>query len=409
MQCSADEFLWWKLDKSFFHLEDDIFICSVYIPPNNSSREKTRDFDAFTSLEEHIVKYCAYGQVILCGNFNARTGLESDFFETSNNNFPIDLNICFDNSVTSDKYNHRNNRDSDTINTSGRKLLEVCKTFNLRFLNGRSRGDNFGQYTCFRPNGKSVIDYFTTSIDLLNRVHLFKVRHLTEFSIHSLTELTLKLNFSLNIESETQNDVNLSPHFLSYRWDDDSKLAFQSALQSSEVVADINSFIRSENPKSLAELNLATDSFTFCIIKAAEMSLHRKKISVHIKMKKNTRKPWFDSECKNLRAQVRSLGKLLSKYLDNPYLRGKFFITRKSYKKQIKLAKRKHNEDIMNKLLTCEKSNPKAFCDLIQTIRNETKASKASSISPDVWFAYFKKLNTDTNEENLEKIEHLTQ
>ena len=52
---------------------------------------------------------------------------------------------------------------------------------------------------------KSVIDYFTTSIDLLNRVHLFKVRHLTEFSIHSLTELTLKLNFSLNIESETQN------------------------------------------------------------------------------------------------------------------------------------------------------------------------------------------------------------
>ena len=63
----------------------------------------------------------------------------------------------------------------------------------------------------------------------------------------------------------------------------------------------------------------------------------------------------------------------------------------------------------MNKLLTCEKSNPKEFGDLIQTIRNETKASKASSISPDAWFAYFKKLNTDTNEENLEKIKHLIQ
>ena len=127
------------------------------------------------------------------------------------------MNIYFDNSITSDKHNHRNNRDSDTINTSGRKLLEVCKTFNLRFLNGRSCGDNFGQYTCFRPNGKSVIDYFISSIALLNSVHLFKVRPLTEFSIHSLTEITLKLNFSLNIESETQNDVNLSLHFLSYR------------------------------------------------------------------------------------------------------------------------------------------------------------------------------------------------
>ena len=87
-------------------------------------------------------------------------------------------------------------------------------------------------------------------------------------------------------------------------------------------------------------------------------------------MKKNTQKPWFNSECKNLRAQVHSLGKLLGKYPDNPYLRGKFFTIRKSYKKQIKLAKKKHNEDIMNKLLTCEKSNPKAFWDLIQTIRN---------------------------------------
>ena len=104
------------------------------------------------------------------------------------------------------------------------------------------------------------------------------------------------------------------------------------------------------------------------------MSLHKKKISVRRKLKKNTRKPWFNSECKNFRAQVRSLGKLLSKYPDNPYLRGKFFTIRKSYKKQIKLVKRKHNEAVMNKLITCEKSNPKAFLDLIQTIRNETKA-----------------------------------
>ena len=65
LQCSTDEFLWWKLDKSFFHLENNIFICSVYVPPNNSSREKTRDFDAITILEEHIVKYCACAVILM--------------------------------------------------------------------------------------------------------------------------------------------------------------------------------------------------------------------------------------------------------------------------------------------------------------------------------------------------------
>ena len=37
-----------------------------YIPPNNS--------DAFELLEEQICKYKYMGQVILMGDFNARTG-----------------------------------------------------------------------------------------------------------------------------------------------------------------------------------------------------------------------------------------------------------------------------------------------------------------------------------------------
>lgn len=82
LPCTEEELLWWKLDKSFFNLEEDIYVCSVYIPPSNSSREKTRDFDAFISLEEQIVKYSAHGKVILCGDFNARTGLEPDFFDS---------------------------------------------------------------------------------------------------------------------------------------------------------------------------------------------------------------------------------------------------------------------------------------------------------------------------------------
>ena len=33
---SSEEFVWWKLEKEFFHLKQDLFVCSVYIPPHNS-------------------------------------------------------------------------------------------------------------------------------------------------------------------------------------------------------------------------------------------------------------------------------------------------------------------------------------------------------------------------------------
>ena len=33
----SDRFLWWKPDKTFFNLCNDIYFCTVYIPPSNSN------------------------------------------------------------------------------------------------------------------------------------------------------------------------------------------------------------------------------------------------------------------------------------------------------------------------------------------------------------------------------------
>lgn len=35
-KCDDDRFLWWKLDRNFFGLTDDIFVCSVYLRPYTS-------------------------------------------------------------------------------------------------------------------------------------------------------------------------------------------------------------------------------------------------------------------------------------------------------------------------------------------------------------------------------------
>ena len=53
-----DKFLWWKLDRNFFGLPDDIFVCSVYLPPNTSSTylaDNTNEhLDCFTTLQNEV-------------------------------------------------------------------------------------------------------------------------------------------------------------------------------------------------------------------------------------------------------------------------------------------------------------------------------------------------------------------
>ena len=71
---SNEEFVWWKLEKSFLKPNSDIFICSAYVPPQNSSREIRIDIDHYDHLQNNIYKFLNQGKVLLCGDFNARTG-----------------------------------------------------------------------------------------------------------------------------------------------------------------------------------------------------------------------------------------------------------------------------------------------------------------------------------------------
>ena len=46
-----------------------------------------------------------------------------------------------------------------TVNSRGRQLLPLCISAGLRILNGRTTGDLLGSYTCYQPQGSSVVDY----------------------------------------------------------------------------------------------------------------------------------------------------------------------------------------------------------------------------------------------------------
>ena len=84
-KCDDDRFLWWKLDRNFFGLTDDIFVCSVYLPPYTSKTyvsESNKDrINCFITFRDQLSYFGKKGKIILYGDFYARTGNLDDFAE----------------------------------------------------------------------------------------------------------------------------------------------------------------------------------------------------------------------------------------------------------------------------------------------------------------------------------------
>lgn len=113
--------------------------------------------DLLDLLERDILLYKNQGDIMMCRDFNARTGSQQDFiFGDSTDHLPLYHNYDVD--------SHSMCRQSkDTIvDTRGKSLIDICVGNQLRILNGRCFGDMFGRNTCFTPNGCSVVDQYST-------------------------------------------------------------------------------------------------------------------------------------------------------------------------------------------------------------------------------------------------------
>ncbi|VDI50464.1 Hypothetical predicted protein [Mytilus galloprovincialis] len=155
---------------NFFGLKDDIFICYIYNPPENSSYTKSLREDIFDLIEKDISKYSDTGKILLAGDLNARTGTQVlDFI---NNDESLDNIPVFDKISPDLNLPVRYSMD-EVLSTRGKSLNEICIQSGLRILNGRTPGDFTGQLTCYSPNGSSVFDYFIASENLMENILFF--------------------------------------------------------------------------------------------------------------------------------------------------------------------------------------------------------------------------------------------
>ena len=119
-----------------------------------------------------------------------------------------------------------------TISVYVRALSNMYITNKLCFLNGRTRGDRLGNFTCFTYNGASIVDYAIVGHDVLENIIYFTVHPLILLSNHCYISFALKIT---TFTTDSSRDNFLFDSLQKFRWNEISKDMFRNTLSRSEI------------------------------------------------------------------------------------------------------------------------------------------------------------------------------
>ena len=387
LNTSSSEYMWLKISKKVFNLDDDIYVAVVYICPQNSSFYG-KNADVFDLIETDIAMYEKLGRCLVLGDFNARTSEDLDFCSDDNIDDYVDLPFNYIQDVPLS----RSNQDTSQVNPHGKKLLDLCKSSGLRIVNGRTLGDTNGRYTCFSYNGNpSVIDYALASNSLLRYVCTFRVNDPSVHSIHCSLSLLLKTK---PYKTAPPPKSNPGQKYIKFLWSkgDDKKLTM--AFSKPENVEKLEKFYHGQWELNENSINEATEKFTEILLDVAKCAgiksrIVRKPIR-HAKRVKN--KKWFDISCSKLKKDLTTFA---AKLRASPYdgnLITKYRLLRRQYKKRINEARHNYVKQIHHNLETIQNKDPKSFWKLYDDLKHMDEIQKVNPISTEAWINHFHSL-----------------
>ncbi len=137
--------IWLRLGNVF---QRPLFLCIVYALPQGSPYA---DISLFEHICQEVGEVMNLDDVLIAGDFNARTGTNIDFIECSQLAYVLLVQQGIEDTMPNDMLEHQNR---DTI-TAGwhREFLDLCRTAGLFILNGRTPGDISEEYTCISNKG----------------------------------------------------------------------------------------------------------------------------------------------------------------------------------------------------------------------------------------------------------------
>ena len=163
----GNQYGWLKISKSLFNnLNNDIYLCFLYNSPTSSKYYAGNSFD---NISIDTLNYCdEESRIIFIGDFNGRVSNLVDRVQLDDTQTSSQPQLIGD-------YRQRNNRDKES-NNIGKQLLEFCKTFSLRILNGRKNGDLLGNFTHYnKSKGQGVVDYGIVSENFFDNIKKFMI------------------------------------------------------------------------------------------------------------------------------------------------------------------------------------------------------------------------------------------
>ena len=390
-----------KIDKKFFGLLNDLFICFLHIPPENSTYSQNHG-DQFENLTNDVLNYYDKGDILLCGDFNGRVSTAQDF--VINDSISFDWND--DDEYCVDSCRYRNSLDKVTT-ARGRHIIDLCIQSRLRILNGRTLGDLEGSFTFHNSLGSSVIDYFITSDSFLEQIMFMKVHNfIKSLSDHCCLSVNFKVDIRADINKNDDTSKSLMPCPDKYIWDDKSITKFQNILSSNSISSKIKSFKDVDYNVCENSVNIATNDINDILYEAANLSLKKKTIRKPVKGRVQNK--WYDRSLQELRVSIDYYSKLISFDPFNRQLRQKCFQIYSKYNRERKKKKRTYFQSVMNKLDSLEESNPKMFWKLLNSLKNDNNTND-SCIDYETWYNHFKSLNTipSSHSELVKKLEKL--
>ena len=236
-----DDRVWLHLRKQFFGLERDVCIGIWYIPPHDSSRA-LQAHEMWLSFENEITLLQHNSDILVMGDFNARTGERIDWVEhDSIMNFPFSLDC-----VKDYKIGNRMSMDH-TVNAAGQTLLDTCIATGLRILNGRNGKDSgTGKFTCNNYRGSSVVDYVLAEPQLFSVIKSFDIMGPYLYSDHCLLPFDINILQENNRSSTIHNSPSKNNERERYILDKSKFQHFQEEITSSRVLRHLKEKISKE-------------------------------------------------------------------------------------------------------------------------------------------------------------------
>ena len=187
------------------------------------------------------------------GDFNSRVGKHPDSVCQEGNKI-----ITNDFSESSLCATQRKSFDND-LNNHGKRILEICRSADLRILNVRINGDSLGRPTFHCKSGISVIDYSICDQDLLRNITSFIVKEPNSLSDHS----------PIILDNDSSNEAiindSLTPLPKQFFWENDSSQKVRASLQSEDIQRMIHDFMNTTTITRNVDMNLDAVENIACV------------------------------------------------------------------------------------------------------------------------------------------------